>query len=115
MFGLVQIALLFAVLVAVVELPDEFKLLSVAIAAVEAFVVFPWWFSVIHLFAVLTNEEADAEIKRMIERSMTIKRISDEARGGGNNHQERTYDDALLCKALALPFLPSRGIKTRQF
>ena len=87
MFGLLQVALLCSVLLAVLHLPQEFKLLSVAIAAFEvrgdtdcclsegnainvgcfqAFVVFPWWFSVIHLFAVLTNEEAELEIHRLM-------------------------------------------------
>ena len=35
MFGLLQIALLCSILLAVLELPQEFKLLSVAIAAFE--------------------------------------------------------------------------------
>ena len=36
------------------------------IVCFQAFVVFPWWFSVIHLFAVFTNEEADLEIHRLM-------------------------------------------------
>jgi hypothetical protein len=40
---------------------------------------------VIHLFAVLTNEEADLEVKRMIERSMMIKQHSDHQEQNSNN------------------------------
>ena len=32
-----------------------FQLLGVGVAAGVAFIIFPWWFAVIHLFAVLNR------------------------------------------------------------
>ena len=57
LFGLLQIALLVAIVAAVLELPTDVKLLSAGLVAVEAFFVFPWWFAVIHLFAVISHQE----------------------------------------------------------
>ena len=53
-----QVFLLFGILLSVTHLPAEYKLTAAVIAVVEAFVIFPWWFAVIHLFAVFTNEES---------------------------------------------------------
>jgi hypothetical protein len=57
-FGLLQLAMVVAIPLCVLYLPEEFKLLGAGVAAVEALVAFPWWFSVIHLFAVLEREAA---------------------------------------------------------
>ena len=56
-FGIFQLVLLLSILLCVTNLPAEFKMLSVAIAVIEAFVIFPWWFGVIHLFSELTARE----------------------------------------------------------
>ena len=56
-FGIFQLFLLLAILLCVTNLPAEFKMLSAAIAVIEAFVIFPWWFGVIHLFSEFTREE----------------------------------------------------------
>ena len=36
----------------VIYLKVDFKPIAAAVAAFEAFVIFPWWFGVIHLFAI---------------------------------------------------------------
>lgn len=56
-YGLLQICLLAGMFLSVTHLPGETKLFSLAFAAVEAFIVFPWWFSVIHMFAVFSNQD----------------------------------------------------------
>lgn len=51
-FGLAQIAILCGVLACVIYLKVDFKPIAAAVAAFEAFIIFPWWFGVIHLFAI---------------------------------------------------------------
>ena len=52
LFGIAQIFIMASILACVVFLPAEAKPLAIAVTAFEAFVVFPWWYAVIHLFAV---------------------------------------------------------------
>ena len=62
-FGIFQLFLLLSILLCVLNLPAEFKMLSAAIAVVEAFLIFPWWFGVIHLFSEFTTQEEIDEAK----------------------------------------------------
>lgn len=50
-FGMIQLILMISVLACVIYLPLTAKPLAFAVTAFEAFVVFPWWYAVIHLFA----------------------------------------------------------------
>ena len=40
----------------VIYLPMDYKPLAAAVTAFEAFVIFPWWFGVIHLFAIYDKD-----------------------------------------------------------
>lgn len=51
LFGIAQLFIMASILACVFYLPSPAKPLAVAVTAVEAFVVFPWWFATIHLFA----------------------------------------------------------------
>ncbi len=51
-FGLAQMLIMVSILACVFLLPASSKLLSLAVLAIEAFVLFPWWYTTIHLFAV---------------------------------------------------------------
>lgn len=50
-FGMIQLILMISILACVIYLPLTAKPLAFAVTAFEAFVVFPWWYAVIHLFA----------------------------------------------------------------
>ena len=55
--GLSQLLIMGSILACVVFLPLEAKLLAIAVTAVEAFIIFPWWYAVIHLFAVFEKDQ----------------------------------------------------------
>ena len=52
LFGMAQLFIMVSVVTCVIYLPADYKLLSLAVIAVEAFILFPWWYAVIHLFAI---------------------------------------------------------------
>ena len=74
-----------AILVTVIHFPNTMLkvYISCGLAAVEAFLIFPWWFSVIHLFAVLSNREEAIELE-LID---TLKRqaLNKQSSGEVNN------------------------------
>lgn len=55
LFGVLQMGVIAAVPLIVLQLPKNLKLISVGAAALEAFVLFPWWFATIHAFASLSK------------------------------------------------------------
>ena len=55
--GLSQLLIMGSILACVVYLPLEAKLLAIAVTAAEAFIIFPWWYAVIHLFAVFEKDQ----------------------------------------------------------
>jgi len=57
-------------LVALIALYAEgqVKMLALALACMEAFMFFPWWFSVLHLFAAL-NSNYDKDFNTFYEGS----------------------------------------------
>ena len=55
LFALFQLSVLFSVIACILWLPKSYKLLAAAVASVEAFILFPWWFSSLHLFSALNR------------------------------------------------------------
>ncbi|TRY69324.1 hypothetical protein TCAL_03230 [Tigriopus californicus] len=56
-YGILQLCLLAGMFLSVTHLTDEMKFLCLVFAALEVLIVFPWWFSVIHMFAVFSNQD----------------------------------------------------------
>ena len=54
--GLAQLLIMASIVACVIYLPIDYKLLAAVITAFEAFVIFPWWFAVIHLYAVFDSK-----------------------------------------------------------
>ena len=55
LFALFQLCVLFSVIACILWLPKSYKLLAAAVASVEAFILFPWWFATLHLFSALNR------------------------------------------------------------
>ena len=57
LYALFQLFVMFSILACVLWLPKNYKLLAAGVATIEAFILFPWWFAVLHLFTFLTNAQ----------------------------------------------------------